>query len=491
MRIVGFLMLLVFTLSAADKPNIVFFLVDDMGVMDTSLPLLSDKDGKAVVHPLNKFYKTPAMEKLAAQGTSFTHFYANSVCSPTRASIMTGQNSARHRVTQFISPEKKNAGPKGWQWEGLTSKHITLPGELKKNGYKTIFCGKAHFAPIGKEGEDPLTLGFDVNIAGCAFGRPSSYYGKDGYGNLNPKMKKRAVPGLKQYHNTDTFLTEALTLEVNKEITKAVEEKKPFFTYMSHYAVHAPFNSDPRFAGNYTSSGKSKNAQAFATLIEGMDKSLNDMMLHLEKLDVAENTIILFVGDNGSDAPLGPVHGYSSAAPLRGKKGTHYEGGMRVPFIAAWAKKADNELQKAYPIKQGLIHDEFATVCDIFPTILKMAQAPLPENHAVDGLDIAGFFAGTKGFHNQKFLMHFPHGHRSSYFTTYYNKKNKLTFHYNKKGDERYELFDLDKDPYEKNNIAKSSPELLQSMLKEMNSELKKADALYHTTKSGQVQKPE
>ena len=131
---------------------------------------------------------------------------------------------------------------------------------------------------IGKVGEDPTKLGFDVNIAGCSFGRPGSYFGEDGYGNLNPKQKKRAVPGLEKYHKTDTFLSEAITIEAKAAIDQSLEKKKPFFLYMSHYAVHSPFNSDPRFADNYKDSKKPKNAQAYATLIEGIDKSLGDLM---------------------------------------------------------------------------------------------------------------------------------------------------------------------------------------------------------------------
>jgi arylsulfatase A-like enzyme len=470
------------------KPNIILFLVDDMGVMDTSVPFLTDEEGKAVTHDLNTYYRTPAMQRLADQGMSFTRFYANSVCSPTRASILTGQYSARHRVTQWINPSKKNEGPSDWRWEGLTSKDVTLPGLLRSSGYKTIFCGKGHFAPLGKEGENPEKLGFDVNIAGCAFGRPASYYGTTGFG----KDSNRAIPGLSQHHGKDIFLTEALTLEVNKEIAIAVKEEKPFFTYMSHYAVHAPFNSDARFADNYTDSGKPKNAQAYATLIEGMDKSLNDIMNLLEALGVAENTIIMFIGDNGGDAPLGPTHGYASSAPLRGKKGTHYEGGMRVPCITAWAKRADNEMQKKFPILQGVVHDEFATVCDIFPTMLGWAGVNMPKNHVVDGEDISKFLTGHKGFHNQKFLMHFPHSHRSSWFSTYYNSSVKLTYHYTKTGEERYELFDLEKDPYEKQNLTTASPDLLARMLKEMQTELIQADALYPTDKgSGKAQRPE
>src|SRR5258705_10189208 len=136
------------------------------------------------------------------------------------------------------------------------------------------------------------------------------------------------------------------------------------------YAVHAPFNSDPRFAANYKQSGKPANAQAFATLIEGMDKSLGDVLDHLDALNIAENTLIFFLGDNGSDAPLGHQHEVACAAPLRGKKGSHYEGGVRVPFIAAWAKpNADNAVQKRLPISVGAIQSQQAAVYDMLPTI--------------------------------------------------------------------------------------------------------------------------
>ena len=204
-----------------------------MGLMDTSVPMLADKQGKPKKHPLNQWYRTPNMERLARQGVRISQFYAQSVCSPTRASLMTGQNSARHRVTQFISPEKKNAGPEDWKWEGLTSRDVTLPSILRSNGYHTIFAGKAHFAPIGYEGEDPTKLGFDINIAGCSFGAPGSYFGEDGYGNLDPRRKRRAIPGLEQYHKTDTFLSEAITLEAKKAVTRSLRIDKPFFLYLS------------------------------------------------------------------------------------------------------------------------------------------------------------------------------------------------------------------------------------------------------------------
>ena len=471
-----FLAFLLSVLSGAPKPNVILFLVDDMGLMDTSVPMLADKNGKPERHPLNDWYRTPNMERLAKQGIRFSQFYAQSVCSPTRASIMTGQNSARHRVTQFIAPEKRNNGPKGWRWEGLTRKDITLPSNLKKAGYNTIFAGKAHFAPTGFEGENPTNLGFDVNIAGCSFGQPGSYFGEDGYGNLNPKRKKRAVPGLEKYHKTDTFLSEAITIEAKAAIDQSLKKEKPFFLYMSHYAVHSPFNSDSRFADNYKDSDKPKNAQAYATLIEGIDKSLGDLMDHVASKGVAENTLILFVGDNGSDAPLGPVHGSSSSVPLRGKKGTCYEGGMRVPFIAGWAKPGK---KNSFPIAKGTLHnDQIGTVMDLYSTILETTGAKNPEDHVVDGVSLIKQFSGKANpARPDHFMCHFPHSHRSSNFTTFRKGDWKLIYRY--KGKDQYQLYDLQNDPYEKTNLAKSEPGKLKDMTQAMIARLEKEDALY------------
>jgi arylsulfatase A-like enzyme len=177
-------------------------------------------------------------------------------------------------------------------------------------------------------------------------------------------------------------------------VSEAVREKKPFFLYFQQYAVHAPFQSDPRFAANYKSSGKSVQAQAFATLIEGMDKSLGDVLYHMESLEVADNTLVIFLGDNGSDAPLGHQHEVASSAPLRGKKGSHYEFGMRVPFIASWAKvQSDRPIQKSWPIAAGAIQPQQASVCDLFPTILQLVGVEQAAGHKVDGQSLRRIFA--------------------------------------------------------------------------------------------------
>lgn len=466
-----------------DRPNIVVFLVDDMGLMDTSVQFIIDKEGNPVKQPLNDYYRTPNMENLANNGIRFNNFYAHSVCSPTRTSLMTGQNSVRHGVTTWIRSEGNNKtpfGPPEWNWEGLTKSSVTLPKILQQVGYKTIHAGKAHFGPIGHEGEDPLNIGFDVNIAGNSYGQPGSYYGTEGFGHIKGN-KSRAVPGLEKYHGQEIFLTEALTLEANAAITDAKEEGKPFFLYMAHYAVHAPFHSDPRFAKNYKNSGKSEKAQAYATLIEGIDKSLGDIMNHIKDLGLGENTIILFLGDNGSDAPLPIVKDYSSSEPLKGKKGNHYEGGMRVPFIAAWAEPNENsKFQQNLEIPSNSIQTQMGNIFDVFSTVCDLADTKPPIGHKIDGIPLHKQFEGKSNKeHPELFLNHFPHAHRSNYFTSLVKENWKVIYHYQVDGKPRYELFDLQKDPFEAVDLSEEKPKQLKKMMKLLLNELEENGALY------------
>ena len=461
------------TKTEAKPPNIVVFLVDDMGVMDTSVPFLTDADGKPKRYPLNDYYRTPGMEQLAARGVRFNNFYAMSVCSPTRISIMTGQNAARHHATNWINPRSNNRGPNGpldWDWEGLAKGDVTLPGLLSGAGYRTIHVGKGHFGADGFEGAEPLNLGFDVNVAGASFGAPGSYYASQKFG-AGTKRAHHAVPHLGKYHGSDIFLTEALTIEAKSRVDSAVEAGKPFYLYFAHYAVHAPFDSDPRFAGNYEKSGKPKPAQAFATLIEGMDKSLGDMLDHLDKLGVADNTLVFFLGDNGSDAPLGHQHEVACAAPLRGKKGAHYEGGMRVPFIAAWAKAdKDNPHQQRLPIAAGTVQPQLGAVYDLFPTILGLTGVEAPSNHVVDGRPLDSLLtAKADPSRDETFLMNYPHApHRSDYFTVYRQGDWKVIYHFYpspQSEGSHYQLFNLANDPFEQTNLAEKAPARLKSMM--------------------------
>ena len=480
-------------LSAQERPNIVVFLVDDMGLMDTSLPFDVDEQGNPVRHPLNDWYRTPNMERLARQGIRFSTFYAQSVSSPSRTSLLTGQNAARHRTTNWINSESNNRtpfGPPDWNWEGLSREDRIYPAVLQQAGYKTIHVGKAHFGCIGSEGEDPVRLGFEVNIAGSSIGEPGSYLGENGYGWIKGH-RPRAVPGLEAYHGTATFLTDALTLEAEKEVEKAVEKGQPFYLNMAHYAVHNPFETDQRFIAHYQEGDKSRQAQAFATLIEGMDKSLGDLMDYLEQLGVAENTLILFLGDNGGDAPLGGAADYGSSAPFKGKKGSEFEGGVRVPFIAAWAKPApDNVFQQAYPIAQGAVQTQMATIMDIYPTVLSAAGVKVPKHHALDGSDLKRLLQGRADRqHRDDFLMHFPHEHRGSYFTTYRKGDWKLIYYYHPDTDgvPSCRLFHLKEDPYEHHDRAAERPDVVKRLCRQMKKRLETERALYPVDKDGKT----
>ncbi|MFO1486829.1 MAG: sulfatase-like hydrolase/transferase [Verrucomicrobiaceae bacterium] len=494
-------------LFGASPPNIVIMLVDDMGVMDTSLPFLTDAAGNPKRYPFNDWYRTPNMERLAAKGVRFNNFCAMSVCSPTRISIMTGQNAARHRTTNWINPDNDNAGPQGppdWNWKGLKQGDATLAGLLEGAGYRTIHVGKGHFAPRAFDGADPSHLGFDINVAGASIGAPGSYYGTKNFGGIvdSPKGGKKArakatgdgkprsaVPGLEKYHGQDIFLTEALTLEAKSHLSDAVKEKKPFFLYFAQYAVHAPFNADPRFIDHYKNSDKPEPAQAFAALIEGMDKSLGDILDHLDTLGVADNTLIFFLGDNGSDAPLGHEHAVACAAPLRGKKGSHYEGGMRVPFIAAWAKaNSENEHQKRLPIAVNTIQSQQAAVYDMFPTILGLTGVQTPASHTLDGRKLDTLLtAKPDNSRDEKFLMHYPHSpHRTNYFTSFRDGDWKVIYHYfptEVSGGSHYQLFNLKDDPFEQNDLAKSNPVELKRLMQGLISGLEAQKAVYPVEK--------
>ena len=165
----SFIVLMAVASAVEQRPNIIVFLVDDMGVMDTPLLFLTDSTGKPQRHPLNDYYRTPSMERLAARGIRFNNFCAMSVCSPSRISLMTGQNAARHRTTNWINPDQDNRGPNGppdWNWQGPGKEAVTLPSLLRTNGYRTIHVGKGHFGPPGFDGADPTNLGFVINVAG-------------------------------------------------------------------------------------------------------------------------------------------------------------------------------------------------------------------------------------------------------------------------------------------------------------------------------------
>ncbi len=495
--------------SASQKPNIIVFLIDDMGVMDTSVPFLTGPDGTPVKHPLNEWYRTPGMERLAETGIRFNQFCAQSVCSPSRISLLTGQNATRHGTTTWINPKNDNRGrhgPMEWSWKGLEASDPTLARVLQEAGYRTIHIGKAHLGPKDSVGADPLKVGFEINVGGGPWGQPKSYYAKDHFGFHEKYVRKgqsiadvdHAVPHLEKYHGSDQHLTEALTLEAQRLIREAVNDEKPFFLHFAHYAVHAPFQAHQPYLKNYE--GRSTREQVFASMIEGMDQSLSDVLDTVEELGAAGNTLVIFLGDNGSDAPMGDAYSVGSAAPLRGKKATQYEGGMRVPFIASWAKPdAKIPVQQALPIQSGAIQPQLATIMDIYPTVLELCGVTPPQDHMVDGASLKKLFTGKADpAHPKTFLMHYPHEHRNSYFTAYRTQDWKLIYNYGLPG-RRYpdsykpapfELYHLKEDPAEQVNLVDKHPERLNEMMKAMVRQLEEEQALFPVDEAGSELNP-
>jgi arylsulfatase A-like enzyme len=445
------------------RPNIVFFLVDDMGWQDTSVPFYHDSRGNPVVTPLNQRYRTPAMESLAARGMKFTRAYSMSVCSPSRVSWMTGLNSSRHHVTNWTNvvnvdnsenSTTSHRSPAAWRTDGLPQALTTLPALLRDAGYRTIHAGKAHFGNSAYA-KDPRNTGFDINIAGSEIGHPGSYSGNFGQATSRP------VQGLTAYHNTGTHLSEAITLEMNKAIGQSVIEGAPFFAYLAHYAVHSPFETDPRFAANYP--GLTGTQLGYATLIEGMDKSLGDLLARLEQLGVAENTLIIFTSDNGGDAPMASVN--DSNTPLRHKKGSKYEGGNRVPMIAAWAKRNPaSPFQTALPIPEASREDDLVAIFDIHSTLAAVAGvAPSP---GIDGHDLSPYLRAEPGSHRpQELLIHYPHDHRSDYFSVFHEGDWKLIYDYPTAS---VELYHLASDLSESNNRAAADPVRVMRMARKL-----------------------
>lgn len=440
--------------AATVRPNIVVFLVDDMGVHDTSVPFTLDENGQPVKRRFNTFYRTPNMEALAASGMCFTSAYAQSVCSPTRCGLLTGRNSIRHGITDWLGADTAGS-PEHWRRQGMTADEPTLPKLLQAAGYRTLHVGKAHFGSIG--GVTPEQLGFDVNIGGNHWGHPHrGYTGQPAYGGL---------PRLEAYDGS-MFLTKALTAEAGKVLDKTVAEGRPFFLNMAFYAVHSPFTTDPDATGDYRDAVNEKH-RAFATMIEGMDLAVGQIRQKLVDLGVAGNTLLVFLGDNGSDSPALPVDGLPegifSDFPMRGKKGSKWEGGTRIPLIITWAARdPDNSLQKMLPIPARSIQRDIVASWDIPVTLRHIAGLPGAKGFGGDGYDLTPYLKAVPGPHRpQEIVIHYPHRHRSNFFSLIRQGNLKLIYNFETN---THQLYDLAADPAESHDLATERPETVTGM---------------------------
>jgi arylsulfatase A-like enzyme len=468
----------------SQRPNIVIFLVDDMGWQDTSVPFWSQTT------PLNKRYRTPNMERLAASGVKMTNAYATPVCTPTRVSMLTGMNAAHHHVTNWTSPFRNNntdaqddqMTPATWNINGLS--HIagipstvhatTFPALLKDAGYFTIHVGKAHWGSSGTPGSNPYNLGFMVNVAGHSAGHPQSFLSEDNYGNVPLKPTIQAVPDLQEYHGTGTFLTEALTLEALKALDAPIKNKQPFFLHLSHYAVHVPIMGDPRFLQKYLDAGLDTIEAKYATLVEGMDKSLGDLMNYLEQKKVEQNTVIIFLSDNGGLSTIpwrgGAIH--TQNLPLKAGKGSMYEGGIRNPMIVRWPGE----------VKPNTINTNQVIVDDLLPSILEMAK--LKNYKTIQTIDGKSFVSLLKNPNTpsaeRELVWHYPDkwiandGPGINYKSAIRKGDWKLIYHM-RTG--KKELYNLKDDIGELNDLATAHPDKVKALSTALSNKLRKWDA--------------
>lgn len=468
------------------SPNIILFMVDDMGWVDTSLPFLD------TLQAYNKVYHTPNMERMASQGMKFSNAYATPVCTPSRVSWLTGMNTSRHGVTNWthilrdhdsdnaaVDPDVSNTE---WNLNGYspiegipnTVNATSVVSLLQQHGYRTIHVGKAHWAPFGTPGSEPTNLGFQINIAGHAGGRPASYLGQLSYGDSPSSKDIHRVPHLHHYHGLDIFLTEALTQEAIVQMDYAVRKKEPFFLHLSHYAIHDPYDEDKRFIKKYLDRGMSRTEAMYAALIEGMDRSLGDVLDYLMQKEIDDQTVVIFMSDNGGlslgYARDGVPHTHNS--PLRSGKGSVYEGGIRVPMIIRWPGK----------VPENSSSDSHVIIEDFFPSLLELAGLKNADiSQQIDGLSFISVALGMGQPANDRSLIwHLPHkwtgndGPGINYKSAIRKGKWKLVLDLKSL---EYELYELESDISEEIDLKVRFPQQAKNLAEELMQTLKLRNA--------------
>lgn len=449
-------------------PNVVVFLVDDLGYMDIG------------ANNPDCFYETPSIDKFTKTAMRFTNGYAaNPVCSPTRYSLMTGKYPTRVRATNFFSGTRSGKFKPAPLNGEMPLDEITLAQALKKKNYATFFAGKWHLGKTDKH--LPQNRGFDVNIGGHHGGGP--YSGKKYFAPFkNPQMKESP---------SGDHLPDRLARDTAAFI--AANKDKPFLAYLSFYSVHTPLIGRPDLVKKYKAKAEKVTGKEFsevpgeiagkklqklrslqkhavyAAMVEAMDQAVGKVLKQLEASGVADNTIVIFTSDNGG---LSTSEGMpTSNLPLRGGKGWIYEGGIREPWIIR------------YPglTKAGAVSEEAICSIDLYPTV--MAASGIETKHTIDGVDLAPVLKGGS-LDRDTLYWHYPH---------YSNQGGppggairvgdyKLVEHYE---DGEIMLFDLKNDLGEKNDLAAKFPERAAKMRAKLHQWYQSVDAQFLQQKSG------
>ncbi len=446
------------------KPSFVFFLVDDLGWKDLGCYG-------------STFYETPNIDRLAAQSMRFTNAYAACpVCSPTRASILTGKYPARLRTTDYFGAPQPDTVDKHWTKDKpllparyddrLPLGEVTIAEALKEHGYATFFAGKWH---LGPEGYWPEDQGFDVNKGGCDRGGP---YGGKKY--FSPYGNPRLPDGPDGEHLPDRLATETCRfIEVGKD--------RPFLAYLSFYSVHTPLMAREDLKAKYEEKAKQvkhegldwgkegerevrfvQDHAVYAGMVEAMDQAVGKVLDALDRLDLAKDTVVFFMSDNGG---LSTSEGHPTCnLPLRAGKGWLYEGGIREPMIVRWPGVT----------VAGSVCEEPVISTDFYPTMLDMAGLPLKPDQHVDGRSMRPFLQQTNRPDRRAFYWHYPHyGNQGGSPGGAVRVGDCKLIEFYENG--RVELYNLRDDLGERNDLAAAMPDKaaeLKQMLHQWRSEV-------------------
>ena len=389
--------------SPEPPPNVLLVIVDDLGWRDLGVYG-------------STFYETPAIDALAGQGARFTEFYAASpVCSPTRASIMTGKHPARLHLTNWIGGEQNGKLQQAPYERQLPLAEYTLGEAFRDAGYATGFIGKWH---LGDSTYLPGAQGFETTVAVNGGGQPSSYF----FPYRDARTPALDVPDLEDGHEGE-YLTDRLTDEAIAFLDS--HASGPFLLVLSHYAVHTPLQAPEQDVARYRAkaaalqplepavvkeSGRGftrlrQDHPVYAAMVESVDRSVARLTARLERLGIADRTIVVLVSDNGglSTVAGSPRGGPTSIAPLRAGKGWLYEGGIRIPLIVRWPGH----------VGSGIVVTTPGVTMDLYPTLLDLAGLPARPDRHVDGVSLLGALTGTAAAAPRALAWHFPHYHGS------------------------------------------------------------------------------
>lgn len=469
-------------LKTNEKPNFVFILVDDLGIKDLGFTG-------------STYYETPNIDELASKSTIFTQGYSGSrVCSPSRATIMTGKFTARHGITDWIgaatgedwrSKKREDKLLPATYVQQLPKEDITIAEALKTNGYSTFFAGKWH---LGGEGSLPEDHGFDINIGGWNSGSP-----KGGYFSPynNPKLENK-VAG------------ENLSIRLANETVNFIKKNKdkPFFAFLSFYAVHAPIQTTEDKWNKYRRKSETQGIQekgfvmerklpirqkqdnpVYGGLVESMDDAVGHLLSSLKKLELDKNTVVIFTSDNGG---VSSGDNFSTSnLPFKGGKGYQWEGGIREPFLiyVPWLESKGKMID--YPV----------TGADFYPTILDYAQLDLLENQHQDGISLKPLIEIGKIPKERALYWHYPHyGNQGGDPSSIIREGDWKLIHYYE--NDSNELYNLKNDPYEHVNIASQYQEItlklnakLNRWLVSMNAKFPEKDPQFSSEKRDEYDK--